>query len=129
REIVEKELYDETYLTNPNKNAADADNEPTWSDATHLVNLSDSKRPKLRASDLGIGSEDQFVVIRNGKPVPHDKADEGELEVDMEIDGKKVKSTFQMYKERTLEKTLDEYSEISAIPKKQIKQVAKQLTS
>src|SRR5699024_3167872 len=41
----------------------------------------------------------------------------------------KVKSTFQMYKERTMEKTLDEYSEITTIPKKQIKQVAKQLTS
>ncbi|HLR69722.1 MAG TPA: molybdopterin-dependent oxidoreductase [Virgibacillus sp.] len=129
REIVEKELYDETYLKNPNKKAAEDDNEPTWSDATHLVDLSDSKRPKLRASDVGIGSEDQFVVIQNGKPVPHDKADEGELEVDMEINEKKVKSTFQMYKERTMEKTMDEYSEITTIPKKQIKQVAKQLTS
>src|SRR5699024_11421770 len=99
REIIEKELYDEIYLTNPNKKAAEDDNEPTWSDATHLVDLSDSKRPKLRASDVGIGSEDQFVVIQNGKPVPHDKADEGELEVDMEINEKKVKTTFQMYKE------------------------------
>src|SRR5690625_7814399 len=69
RVIIEENLYDRTYLTNPNKTAADQDNEPTWSDATHLVNLSDPTKPKLRASDLGIGSEDQFVVIRDRKSV------------------------------------------------------------
>lgn len=129
RTIIEKNLYDETYLTNPNKKAADKDNEPTWSDATHLVNLSDPNRPKLRASDLGIGSEEQFVVIENGKPVPHDEADEGELEVDTTIDSINVKSTFQLYKERTMEKTLDEYSEITTIPKDQIVKLAKSFTS
>nr|WP_246569669.1 molybdopterin-dependent oxidoreductase [Lentibacillus saliphilus] len=129
RTIIEKNWYDEIYLTNPNGKAAAQDNEPTWSDATHLVNLSDPKRPKLRASDLGIGTEEQFVVIENGQPVPHDQAMEGELEVDKTIKGFKVKSSFQLYKERTMEKTIDEYSAITTIPKAQIKQIAKQFTS
>lgn len=129
RIIIEKEWYDETYLTNPNKKAAEADGEPTWSDATHLVNLSDPKRPKLRASDIGIGSEEQFVVLENGKPVAHDEASGGDLEVDTTVEELNVKSAFQMYKERTMEKTVDEYSKISTIPKAQILKIAKQFTS
>lgn len=129
RTIIEQKLYDHTYLTNPNKQAAEKDNEPTWSDATHLVNLSDPKRPKLRASDLGIGSENQFVVMENGKPVPHDKANEGKLEVNTTIDGLKVKTTFQLYKERTMGKTLKQYSEITTIPKEQIIKLARSFTS
>lgn len=129
RLIIEENLYDRTYLTNPNKKAAELDHEPTWSDATHLVNLSEPTKPKLRASDLGIGSEEQFVVISNGKPVPHDEAMEGELEVDTTINGIQVKSTFQLYKERAFERTIDEYSEITTIPVEQIIQLARQFTS
>lgn len=129
RAIIESKRYDETYLTNPNQQAADDDGEPTWSDATHLVNLSDPKRPKLLASDLGIGTEEQFVVIQNGKPVPHDQAKEGQLEVEQKINGLKVKSTFQLYKERTMEKTLDEYAKITTIDIKQITTLAKSFTS
>lgn len=129
REIIEKELYDDEYLTNPNQKAADEDNEPTWSDATHLVNLSKPNRPKLRASDIGIGTQEQFVVMQDGKPTPHDEADEGDLEVDTKIKGNEVKSAFQLYKDRAMEKTLEEYSEITTIPIKQIKKVAKQFTS
>src|SRR5699024_11731395 len=94
--IIDREWYNEINLTNTNKKAAEQDQEPTRSDATHLVNLSDPERPKLRASDLGIGSEDQFVVIEDGTPVPHDEASEGELEVDTTLDDFKVKSAFQL---------------------------------
>ncbi|WP_019379177.1 molybdopterin-dependent oxidoreductase [Virgibacillus halodenitrificans] len=129
RTIIERNMYDETYLTNPNKQAASADNEPTWSDATHLINMSDPKRPKLRASDIGIGTAEQFVVLENGSPVPHDKAKKGDLEVERKLKGIEVKSAFQLYKDRTMEKTLDEYSVITTIPKEQIIKVAKQFTS
>ncbi|WP_284139153.1 MULTISPECIES: molybdopterin-dependent oxidoreductase [unclassified Virgibacillus] len=129
RTIIEKEWYDETYLTNPNKKAAEVDGEPTWSDATHLVNLSDPKKPKLRASDIGIGTEEQFVVIQNGKPVPHDQADTGSLLYDGKLKGLKVKTAFQLYKERTMEQTIDEYAAITTLPKEQIVQLAKRFTS
>ncbi|WP_066174878.1 molybdopterin-dependent oxidoreductase [Bacillus marinisedimentorum] len=129
RWIIENKRYDEEYLRNPNKKAAGNDSEPTWSDATHLINLSDPKRPKLRASDLGIGTEEEFVVMAGGKPVPHTKAEEGDLYVDATVKGLKVKSAFQLYKERVMERTLEEYAEITTIEKAQIVKLAKDFTS
>lgn len=129
RWIIENKRYDEKYLRNPNKAAADKDNEPTWSDATYLVDLSKPTKPKLRASDLGIGGQDQFVVMENGKPVPHDKAMNADLEVDAEINGIRVKSSFTLYKERVMEHTLKEYADIAGITEKQIVDLAKEFTS
>lgn len=129
RWIVENKRYDERYLRNPNPKAAEADGEPTWSDAAYLVAVSNEKRPKLRASDLGLGSEEQFVVMENGKPVPHDQAADAELEVDTEINGIRVKSVFTLYKERVMERTLKEYAQITGVSEQQIVQLAKEFTS
>ncbi|MEQ6377314.1 molybdopterin-dependent oxidoreductase [Bacillaceae bacterium S4-13-56] len=128
RWIIENQRFDEVYLTNPNKAAANQDGEPTWSDATYLVNVSHPKRPLLRAKDIGIG-EDEFVVLENGKPATHNKARQGDLEVDTTIQGMKVKSVFQMFKERAFEKTLKEYAEITELAQDQIVQLAKEFTS
>jgi len=129
RWIIENGRYDKRYLTNPNKEAAEADGEPTWTDATHLVNVDHPDRPKLRAADLGIGSRDQFVVIENGKPVPHDQAQEGELEVDTTINGIRVKSVFTLFKERVMERTIEEYADICRIKPEQIVELAREFTS
>lgn len=129
RWIIENKRYDERYLLNPNKEAAAADGEPTWSDATHLVNLSDPKRPKLRAADLGIGDSSQYVVLHNGVPVPADQAPEGTLEVDTTINGIRVKSAFTLFKERCFERTLEEYAAICGIPAQDIATLAKEFTS
>ncbi|MBM4763057.1 molybdopterin-dependent oxidoreductase [Bacillus sp. B15-48] len=128
RWIIENHRYDETYLRNPNKEAAEADNEPTWSDATYLVNVGDPKRPFLRAKDLGLG-DDQFVVLENGQPVPHIKAETGDLEVDTTINGLQVKSTFTIFKEKALEKSLEEYAKICDVSTEIIIQIAKEFTS
>jgi len=129
RWMIENNRFDERYLTNPNQTAANADGEPTWSDATHLVNLSDPERPNLKAKDLGIGDEKQYVVIENGIPVAADKAAEGSLEVDTTINGIKVKSAFRLFKERVLEKSLEQYAEICGISVNQIIELAKEFTS
>ncbi|WP_231633190.1 molybdopterin-dependent oxidoreductase [Numidum massiliense] len=129
RWMIEHKKFDERYLTNPNAEAATKDGEPTWSDATHLVNLSDEKRPKLRASDLGIGTEEQFVVLSGGKPTVSDKAAEGTLEVDTTVKGMRVKSVFALYKEEVMKKSLAEYAKITGISKAQIIELAKQFTS
>lgn len=129
RWIVENKGYDERYLKNPNKKAAEADGEPTWSDASYLVVVSDPKLPKLRAEQLGIGSKEQFVVMVNGKPVAHDQAVEGDLEVDTEINGVRLKSVFTLYKERVMEHTLKEYAETAGITEQQIVELAREFTS
>lgn len=128
RWIIEHKRYDERYLLNPNKAAAQADGEPTWSDATHLVNSDDPKRPKLKAGVLGIG-DNQNVVIQNGVPVRADEATEGTLEVDTTINGIRVKSAFTLFKERCFERTLEEYAEICGIPAQEIAALAEEFTS
>ncbi|MCL5677196.1 MAG: molybdopterin-dependent oxidoreductase [Firmicutes bacterium] len=129
RWIVENKRYDERYLTNPGPKAAKAGGEPTWSDAAHLVNLSDPKRPKLRAKDLGIGTDKQYALLENGRPVPHDQAGKGDLEVDATLNGMKVKSAFTLYKERVMEKSLQEYADLCGVDVRTIEQIARDFTS
>ena len=128
RWIIENKRYDERYLRNPGKKAAAADGEPTWSDATHLVNLSHPNRPKLRAKDVGLEG-DAFVVLQDGVPVPATEAMDGELEVDTEINGIRVKSAFTLLKERVFEKTLAEYAEMCGVPEATIVEMARDFTS
>lgn len=129
RWIIENQRYDAKYLTNPNKAAATKDGEPTWSDATYLINLSRPERPRLRAQDLGLGDDKQFVVLEGGQPALAEKAAEGQLEVDTELGGVKVKSTFTLLKERVFERTLAEYAEMCGVPEKTIVQMADEFTS
>jgi len=129
RWMIEHERFDRRYLLNPNQDAAAAACEPTWSDATHLVNLNDPRRPKLRASALGIGTDQEYVVLENGMPRPHDQAAEGSLEVDTTINGIKVKSAFTLFKERVFAKTLAEYASICGIEVRQIEELAQEFTA
>ncbi|HYG58339.1 MAG TPA: molybdopterin dinucleotide binding domain-containing protein, partial [Symbiobacteriaceae bacterium] len=129
RWIIENQRYDARYLANPNKAAATKDGEPTWSDATFLINLSDPARPRLRAKDVGLGDETQFVVMEGGKPALADKAAEGQLEVDTEISGMKVKSTFTLLKERVYEHTLAEYADMCGVSEKTIVEMADEFTA
>lgn len=129
RWIIENSRYDARYLQNPNIEAAALDKEPTWSDATFLVAISEKGKPKLRAKVLGIGNENQFVVIENGQAVLADKAVEGQLEVDMTLNGIQVKSAFTLYKERVMEKTVEEYAKICEVEAQQIIELAKEFTS
>lgn len=128
RWILENKRYDERYLRNPGPAAAKADGEPTWSDATHLVNLDAPGRPKLRARDLGLGSAQQFVVLENGRPVAHDAAADGQLEVDTTLNGIRVKSVFTLYKERVMEQTLAQYAEVCGVSAGQIAELARGFT-
>ncbi|MEH7884124.1 molybdopterin-dependent oxidoreductase [Bacillus sp. JJ1609] len=128
RWIIENKRYDVTYLSNPNQQAANLDDETTWSDASFLVNVGDKKRPFVRAQDLGIGGE-EFVVIENGQPVPHTKARNGALDVDATIKGIKVKSVFKIYKDKVMEKSIEEYAKQADVPVDQIIQIARKFTS
>ncbi len=62
RWIIEHERYDAQFLRNPSEAAAEADNEPNWSDATHLVLINEEARPKARPEDLGLEGSG-FVAV------------------------------------------------------------------
>lgn len=135
RWIIENERYDKAFLTNSNKAAAKADNETCWSNATHLVRIIDGHPQKLlRASEVGLGSENDFVVSIGGaleavSPENSDKVVEGDLFVDTVLNGEQVKSSFQLLKEESFKYSLANYSKITGIPVRQIIEVAREFTS
>ncbi|MFU8868413.1 molybdopterin-dependent oxidoreductase, partial [Natronococcus sp.] len=133
RWIVEHDRYDEEYLRNPGEDAAADDDEPTWSDATHLVLVDEDDRPKARAADLGLEADDpeSFVVVDadTGEPAPADEVDEAVLDVEITVDGRAVASAWTLYRERVLEYSLEEYAEMAGVDVDLIDELADEFTS
>ncbi len=136
RWIIENKKYSVNFLKNANKASAKLAGEPSFSTATWLVKISKDGRAEryLRAKDLNMGSEHQFVAYKNGKPVvfsPYDTKNpvEGELFVDTTINGIRVKSALQLIKEYAFSKSLDTWAKICGIDKKLIEDVSKEFTS
>lgn len=136
RWIIENERQDNTFLENPNLDAAAEDGETNATDATHLVRT--DEMVLLTPEDVGLevppvaeGEEEepQFVVMTDGGPALHSQASSGQLEVDSQVDGMPVKSVFTLLKERALEKTLDEYAELAGLSVDDIVELAEELTS
>ncbi|WP_313690280.1 molybdopterin-dependent oxidoreductase [Halobellus marinus] len=136
RWIIENDRHDLTYLQNPSQSAASDDDEPTWSDAAHLVLVDESAGPKARAADLGLVSEDDeaaddFVAVdaATGEPRPASEIDTAVLDVDVTVDGMAVRSVWSQYRERVFEHTVEEYAEMAGVPADQIAEIADEFTS
>ena len=134
RWILEHDRYDGDYLRNPADGAASADDESTFSDATHLVAVEPdpeaTPKAKTRAADaLGIDGDRAVMDASTGAVVPAEEADAGTLEVDAEIDGTPVKSVFTLYKERVFEHDLEEYAEMAGVEVEMIEEIADEFTS
>jgi anaerobic selenocysteine-containing dehydrogenase len=146
--IIENARYDARYLANANKAAAKADNEPTWTQACWLVKVGEDGKPGpyLRGSDLGLKTEkrqdkdgkdwefDPFVVLSGGKPLAFDPnaeeaAAEGELLVDAEVNGLKVKTVLQVYKETAAARTLAQWAELAGVAEADLADLAREFTS
>jgi anaerobic selenocysteine-containing dehydrogenase len=137
RWIIENDRFDRRYLENPNLAAAKEDGETTSTDATHLVRT--DKMVFLKPEEAGLEApastqEGQppppgFVVLVDGQPVRHDLAGSGTLEVAATVNGIPVKSAFTLLKERALERSLEEYAELSGIDADSIVELADEFTS
>lgn len=142
--IIANERYDAAYLSAPSKKAAAALGEPTWSDATHLVAVDLPNRPIVTAKALGRAGEvgangealadDARFVLVDGELTLADAAEgAADLLVDAEIDIKgkpaRVKSVFQLLKERVEERTLEEYAADAGIEPSVVEEVAREFTS
>ncbi len=135
RWIIENKRYDQRYLENANKAAANADKEPTWTNAAHLVKIVDG-HPKafLRASEADIGTKDQLVVSKNGRLIAVDPNDtvnpvEGDLMVQADINGIPVKSSFRLLADQAFKKPFHIYAQECGVSLKTIIEVARELTS
>ncbi len=152
RWIIENKKYDSKYLTNANKAAAKEDKEPTWCNATWLVKIEDGKPGRfLRGSDIGVPKEkrifkdkktaeekhydfDAFVVLKNYKTITFDPNDEnnpveGDLFVNTEVNGIKVKSAFQILWEEASKNTIEKWAKICGVKADDIIELAKEFTS
>jgi tetrathionate reductase subunit A len=135
RWILENNRYDQRYLENANKAAAKANNEPTWSNATHLVKIVDGHPLELlRASEVGVGPENQYVASQNGRFVAVDPENEnhpvqGDLFVTTQANGIPIKSAFQLLAEEAFAKPLQTYADECGVELKTIVDVARELTS
>ncbi|WP_136688286.1 molybdopterin-dependent oxidoreductase [Halorhabdus amylolytica] len=134
--IIDNDRYDVEYLQNPAQDAAHADDEPTWSDATHLVCVDEEAGPKARAAELGLveadaETADDFVVIdaETGEPRPASEVETAVLDVEETIDGTRVESVWSQYRDRVFEYTLDEYAEMAGVETETIADIADEFTS
>lgn len=152
RWIMENKKYDAAFLSNANKAAAKIDKEPTWCNAAWLVKI-EKGHPAgfLRGSDIGIAKEtrtfvdkktgeekpyefDAFVAFQNGAPITFDpnNADspaEGDLFVDTEVNGIKIKSAFQLLYEEATSRSIEEWARICGVNSADITGLAQEFTS
>ncbi|XWX02465.1 molybdopterin dinucleotide binding domain-containing protein [Aggregatilineales bacterium SYSU G02658] len=151
--IIANERYDARYLSATNKAAAAEIGEPTWTEAAWLVKLDADGKPTkfLRASEIGLKEVeerplstdpektfkfDYFVALVDGQPVAVDPNAEGaenavfgDLLVDTEIEGIRVKSGLQIIADSANEKTLAEWAEICGVRAQDLETVAREFTS
>ncbi len=148
--IIENKRFDARYLQNANKAAAKADGEPTWSQAAWLVKIGADGKPGkyLRGSDIGTAIEkrpkakaedgewefDAFVTLSNGQPVLFDPNSEtvpaeGDLLVESEVNGIRVKSVLQIIKEAAGARPMAEWAALAGINPNDIVEIAKEFTS
>ena len=136
RWIIENDRHDLTYLQNPSEPAAHRDDEPTWSDGTHLVLVDEESGPKARAADLDLVDEghehaDDYVVVdaSTGELRPASDTDAGVLDVSLTIDGVAVESVWSQYRDRVFEHSLAEYAEMAGVSTDMIAEIADEFTS
>ena len=134
RWMFENNKINTKFLINANKAAAKKANEESWTSATHLITY-DKEGPakKLRASDLNIGSEDEFVIVKDGKPVAVNTNDKlypisGDLFFSGELNGIKVKSELEIVKEYALSKSMEEWAKEAGVEVKDIIKLVREYT-
>jgi tetrathionate reductase subunit A len=136
RWIIDHDRHDLTYLQNPSESAANDDDEPTWSDATHLVLADEEAGAKARAAEVGLvapdaDTADDYVVVDadSGEPRPASEVETAVLDVDVTVNGRRVESVWSQYRDRVFEYTLEEYAEMAGVSVDTIAEVADEFTS
>ncbi len=146
--IIENQRYDARYLANANKAAAKADKEPTWTQTAWLVKINPDGAPGvfLKGSDIGLAKEkrvkkeggewefDPFLVLKNGQPTPFDpnsdtEAVEGDLLVDTDIKGHRVKSVLQIYRDTAGSRKLAEWADLAGVREHDLVELAREFTN
>jgi tetrathionate reductase subunit A len=135
RWTMDNNRFDRRFLENANAAAAKADGETAWTAASYLVKIDEGRPARyLRAEEVGLGTNQQFVVQRDGELVavdPNDKknAAKGDLEGSLEKDGIKARTAFQLLGDRARKMSLESYAEKAGVEQSVIVKMAKAFTS
>lgn len=138
RWIIENERYDSEYLSTTNQSAAQARGDHTFTDATFLVVVGSDKTSadKVKASDLGLGGSDEYVVIdpQTGQPQSNTGIPAASLEWEGQLTNSKGNSfsattVFSLLKGKAFERTLEEWSKICGVSTLHIADLAREITS
>jgi anaerobic selenocysteine-containing dehydrogenase len=152
--VIQNDRHDKRYLSAANKAAAQAIDEPTWTEASWLVKLDEHGQPGqfLRASEIGLAEKeprplstdaektynfDYFVALVNGVPTPVDpyatdpaQAVRGDLLVNnRRISGFTLKSAFQIIADSASEHSLEEWADICGLRARDIAELAHEFTA
>jgi tetrathionate reductase subunit A len=130
--IIQNGRYDAAFLRNANQAAATAGGESSWTNASWLVNADTGKF--VRASEVGVGSANQFVALVGGAPTVVDPADTahpvvGDLDVTIVLNGLNVKSGFRMLADSVTAQSLDFYAQQSGLDTTTISDLAQEFTA
>ncbi len=138
RWIIENKRYNEAYLRAANRMAAKANGDTTWTNATHLVKLSDDGKrgvKLLRGDECKVCDQHLFMASVNGELVtfdPYAKDGEpivGDLFAEGEINGVKYKTSFALLRDLVMERTLEEWAQEAGVSVRQMVELAKEFTS
>jgi anaerobic selenocysteine-containing dehydrogenase len=119
RWIIDNKRYNESYLQAANRSGGKVNGDTTWTNATQLVVLGEDGKTgtrMLRGSDVGMGSEHEFVVSVNGQLKaldPYKKEDAAvvaDLLAEGEVNGLKYKSSFAMLQDIVNEHSVEEWA-------------------
>lgn len=133
RWIIENRRYNEGYLRIPDQKAMAAANEPSHSNATHLV-IVDDNRPDAGRFLVDPESKEPLVIDTLDSALkPASQVAQGELFVDATVAvGKEqvaVKSAFTLLSEAVMAQDLNTYAEESGVSREEIARLAKEFTS
>ncbi len=136
RWMLDNDRFDRDFVSCANKAAAEAIGEPSWTNATWLVEIKDGQPGKfVRARDLGLAGGNELVAMVKGRPVAFDPNDEsnpvrGDLFVDAVLpDGTRCKTGLQLLKEECHRKTIEQWCEIAGVRADHVIEVARELTA
>ena len=127
--IIKENLFNETYLKIPSKEAQEKLNDASFTNASHLVIQNGDKKGHI----LEQNKEALVLDTKDGILKPASQVEQAELFVDRQITLDKeiyeVKSAMSLLKENAYEYDLDLYAQQSGISKEKIISTAREFTS
>ena len=134
--ILDNGWENRKFLSIPNQAAAKKAGEVNWSNASHLVVLTENRPDTLMMADsaiFGVGKKGVNVVSIEGRLMSADAVESADLYVDIKVkdaQGRDVRlvSSAQLLKNEADKQELSQYSEQCGIPVDEIRTIARKFT-